>query len=316
MAIPMRTLGKTGAKVSAIGLGGHHLGDVPDVKTAKAIVHEAIEGGITFFDNCWEYHNGRSEEWMGQALEGKRSSVFLMTKVCTHGRDGSLATKMLEESLRRLRTDHLDLWQIHGVAYDDDPERAHRKGGVVEALEKAKKEGKVRFVGFTGHKDPSIHTKMLSYGFAWDTVQFPLNVFDAHFRSFQEQVLPLANSKGIACLGMKPMNGKAEPIKKGIVSAKEALRYAMSFPVATTICGIDSPEVLRQNLEVARSFVPMTTAEMDALRARVKASATDGRFEMYKVGLKYDNPEARLAHDFPLDDKQKEVQESLSQSKK
>src|SRR5271155_850523 len=164
-AIPMRELGRTGAKVSAIGCGGHHLGDPAEQKIARQIVDEAIDGGITFFDNCWEYHRGKSEEWLGSALKGRRDRVFLMTKVCTHGRDKALAMKMLEESLNRLQTDHLDLWQVHGVAFDNDPELFIRPNGAAEALAQAKQQGKVRFAGFTGHKHPAIHLKMLSTGF-------------------------------------------------------------------------------------------------------------------------------------------------------
>jgi uncharacterized protein len=179
-----------------------------------------------------------------------------MTKVCTHGRSGQLALRMLEESLRRLQTDHLDLWQIHGVIYDNDPELAYAKGGVIEALEQAKKQGKTRFVGFTGHKDPAFHLEMLELGFPFDTVQMPLNAFDAGYHSFEKQVLPEVNRRGMAALGMKSMGGTAEAVKRGLVTGEGLLRYAMSLPVATTINGMDSLEVLRQNLRVARGFKP------------------------------------------------------------
>src|SRR5690348_2977652 len=175
--IPTRELGRSGAKVSALGVGGHHLGDLPDVDTAIELVHETIDAGVTFFDCCWEYHNGKSEDWLGRGLAGKRDQVFLMTKVCTHGRDADLAMTMLEQSLRRLRTDHLDLWQIHGVSFDNDAELFIRPGGAAEALAKAKQQGKVRYVGFTGHKDPDIHLKMLATGFPFDSTQMPLNAF-------------------------------------------------------------------------------------------------------------------------------------------
>ncbi len=198
----MRPFGRaTDVKISALGLGGHHLGDVPTIEDAIKIVHEAIDGGITFFDNCWEYHNGKSENWMGRALHGHRDKVFLMTKVCTHGRKAPLAMEMLEQSLRRLQTDHLDLWQIHGVAFDNDPDLAYAPGGVLEALDKAKKEGKVRFVGFTGHKDPEIHLRMVQMGYAFDSVQMPLNPFDASFLSFEQVVLPELVKRGIAAAG-------------------------------------------------------------------------------------------------------------------
>src|SRR5229473_541724 len=197
-SIPTRNFGRTGAKVSALGLGGHHLGDPQDEKVAVQIVHEALDGGVTFFDNCWEYHRGKTEEWLGRGLKGRRDQVFLMTKVCTHGRDKDMAIKMLEESLHRLQTDHLDLWQIHGVSFENDPELFLRPNGAAEALHKAKEQGKVRFVGFTGHKDPAIHLKMIETGFPFDAVQMPLNAFDAHFHSFAEQVVPEAKRRGMA----------------------------------------------------------------------------------------------------------------------
>src|SRR5437588_3272843 len=182
--IPQKPLGKTGEKVSVIGIGGFTLGESPSLEEAVKIVGEAIDAGVNFMDNAWEYHDGKSEEWMGKALKGKRDKVFLMTKVCTHGRDKKVAMQQLDESLKRLKTDHLDLWQIHECVYYNDPERHFAKGGVVEALDEAKKAGKVRFVGFTGHKDPAIHLKMLSYKYPFDSAQMPLNPFDATYRSF------------------------------------------------------------------------------------------------------------------------------------
>jgi aryl-alcohol dehydrogenase-like predicted oxidoreductase len=212
-----RELGRTGVYVSAIGVGGHHLGDLASVDDAIRLVHEAIDGGVSFFDNAWEYYNGKTETILGRALRERRQNVFLMTKVCTHGRSGELAMRMLEESLRRLQTDHVDLWQIHGIVYDNDPELAYAKGGVLEALDQAKKEGKTRFVGFTGHKDPAFHLKMLELGFPFDTVQMPLNPFDANFHSFERQVLPEVIRRGMAALGMKSMGGTAWAIKAGVV---------------------------------------------------------------------------------------------------
>jgi aryl-alcohol dehydrogenase-like predicted oxidoreductase len=310
--IPLRKFGRTDAKISALGLGGHHLGGAPDAKTAVEIVHKAVDGGITFFDNCWEYRRGKSEVWMGAGLKGLRDRIFLMTKTCPHGRDGGLATLMLEESLRRLQTDHLDLWQVHGMAFDNDPALFIRKGGAAEALEKAKKDGKVRFVGFTGHQNPKVHLGMLETGFPFDAVQMPLNAFDATFKSFEKQVLPELTKRGIAVLGMKPLNGHGEPIQHGVVTAEEALRYAMSIPgVTSTITGMDSLEVLQQNLQIAQNFTPMSEQEMDALRERLKPNAADGRYELYKLSLKFDNPESRLAHGFPLDTQQLEVQDML-----
>ena len=310
-AIPLRQFGRHDARISALGFGGHHLGDAPDERTAVRLVREAVDGGITFFDNCWEYHRGKTEDWMGAGLKGVRDRVFLMTKVCTHGRDKALALRMLDESLRRLRTDRLDLWQIHGVGFENDPDLFIRKNGAAEALEEAKKAGKVRFVGFTGHKDPSIHLKMLATGFPFDSVQMPLNPFDSQFHSFEQQVLPELNRRGIAALGMKPICGHGDPVQKGVLTGEEALRYAMSLPVTTTITGIDKPEILQQALKVALGFQPMTPAEMQALRDRCQEYAADGRFELYKLSLKFDNPEARLAHRFPLDKQSVEVKEML-----
>ena len=311
--IPQRPLGNTGIRVSALGLGGHHLGDAASFVEADRIVGEAIDGGITFFDNCWEYNNGRSEDWMGRALAtgGRRDKVLLMTKVCTHGRDAALAMKMLEESLRRLKTDHLDVWQVHGMGFDSDPALAYRKGGVLEALDLAKRAGKTRLVGFTGHKSPDVHYEMITRGYAWDTCQFPLNPFDASFRSFAARVLPECNARGIAVLGMKPMTGRAARIKKDLVTPEELLRYAMSLPVATTISGMESAERLRANLKTAQGFEAMSPASMSELRARCHDAALDGHLELYKVSLAFDNPQAREAHGFPVDPMQKEVKQAL-----
>ncbi len=308
--IPRRKFGKSNVEVSALGLGGHHLGDAKDRKTAETMVARAIDGGVNFFDNCWEYHRGESEVWLGSSLKGKREKVFLMTKVCTHGRDKDLALRMLEQSLNRLQTDHLDLWQIHGVSFETDPARFIRPNGAAEALEQAKKEGKVRFTGFTGHKDPKLHLAMLNTGFPFDAVQMPLNPFDGSFRSFEKQVLPELARRGIAPLGMKPLSGAGPAIKAGVFSAEELLRYAMSLPVATTITGMDKMDVVEQNLKIAQGFEPLAREEMAAWRSRGAAYA-DGRYELYKVSLKYDNPEARLANDFPIDMEQKEVKEMV-----
>jgi predicted aldo/keto reductase-like oxidoreductase len=310
MAIPLRPFSKT-QQVSALGFGGHHLGEAEDENTAISLVQQAIDGGITFFDNCWEYHLGKSEIWMGKGLKGRRDQVFLMTKVCTHGRDKDLALRMLDESLRRLQTDHLDLWQIHGVSFDNDPDLFIRKNGAAEALAAAKQSGKVRFVGFTGHKDPHIHLGMLNTGFPFDSAQMPLNAFDASFRSFQKQVLPELQKRGIAAIGMKPAQGRGEAIKKGLISPEETLRYAMSLPVVTTVTGMKKTEILEQNLKIAQNFQPMSTQEMQQIENRVKQQAGDGRYEFYKTSLKYDNPQSRNAHDFPLDMQQAEVKEMM-----
>lgn len=313
--IPRRKFGKHDIQVSALGFGGHHLGDADDEQSAVSLVHEAVDAGITFFDNCWEYRRGQTEIWMGKGLKGRRDKVFLMTKVCTHGRDASLGMQMLEESLRRLQTDHLDLWQVHGMGFDNDPELFIRPGGAAEALRKAQEQGKVRFVGFTGHKNPAVHLKMLETGFPFDSVQMPLNAFDANFQSFERQVLPELNRRGIAALGMKPFSGHGEPVVNGVVTADEALRYAMSLPVTTTITGMEKPYVLQQNLRIARNFKPMTEAEMQAVRDKTRQASADARYELYKVSLKFDNPEARIAHDFPIDTQQAEVKDMLAETK-
>ncbi len=298
-AIPRRVLGSTGEYVSAIGLGGFHLGLVPTEREATRIVHAAIEAGVTFMDNAWEYHDGKSEARLGKALTGRRDEVFLMTKVCTHGRDAKVAMRMLDESLRRLKTDYLDLWQVHEVAFYNDPERHFMKGGVIEALDKAKRQGKVRFVGFTGHKDPALHLRMLSYDYPFDTVQMPLNCFDASFRSFEQQVLPELQRRGIGAIGMKSLGGEGAMVKKNVITAQEGLAYAMSLPVATTVSGIDSMRVLRQNLGVACGFKPLGARALAALRARVAEVAADGRFELYKTTAKHEAAVGRKQHGFP-----------------
>ena len=300
--IPRRPLGTTGEYVSALGLGGYHLGSVDAERDAIRIIHEAIDAGITFMDNAWEYHEHVSEERMGTAIADRRDRVFLMTKVCTHGRDAKVAMRQLEDSLRRLKTDYLDLWQVHEVAFYNDPERHFAKGGVIEALDRAKREGKVRFVGFTGHKDPALHLEMLARDYPFDCCQMPLNCFDATFRSFEQRVLPELLRRGIAPIGMKSMGGEGDAVRKKAVTAQEALAYAMSLPVATTISGIDSLRVLRQNLGVARGFTPLTAKQMTALRARCADLAADGRFELYKTTAKHEGPVARKQHGYPEDE--------------
>ncbi len=299
--VPRRPFGRhNDVQVSILGLGGFSLASAPSYSEAERILHEALDAGVNFLDNAWEYHHGRSEEWMGRALAGgRRERAFLMTKVCTHGRGADVAMQQLEDSLRRLRTDHLDLWQIHECVYDDDPDRHFAPGGVVEALDRARQQGKVRFVGFTGHKHPSIHLRMLSHRYPFDAVQMPLNCFDATYRSFERLVLPELNRQGIAALGMKSLCGGGDPVLQGVVTAEEALRYAMSLPVTTTISGIDSREVLRQNLAIAREFRPMTPAEMRGLRERVAPAAADGHLELYKSTMKYDGAIGRRQHGFP-----------------
>jgi aryl-alcohol dehydrogenase-like predicted oxidoreductase len=297
--VPKKALGRTGEQVSAMGLGGYHLGSANTDQVANEIVAKALDYGVTFFDNAWEYHDGLSEERLGRALKGKRQQVLLMTKVCTHGRDKNVAMRMLEESLRRLQTDHLDVWQIHEVIYENDPDLIFAPNGVAEALQQAKSQGKVRFIGFTGHKDPEIHLKMLSHNFPFDTVQMPLNCFDATFRSFEMNVLPEAQRRGMAVLGMKSLGGSGEMVRHGGITAQQGLRYAMSLPVATTISGIDSMEVLNQNLAVAVNFQPLNAVEMKGLRDQCAAYAGDGRNELFKTTTKYDGKIGREQHHVP-----------------
>ena len=239
---------------------------------------------------------------MGEALKGRRDKVFLMTKVCTHGRDGKVAMRQLEESLKRLRTDHLDLWQIHEVVFDDEPAKHFAKGGVVEALDRAREQGKVRYVGFTGHKSPELHLQMLSYDYAWDSCQLPLNCFDASFRSFEERVLPELNRRGIAPIGMKSMSGDGRAVAAKVVTAAEALGYAMSLPVATVVSGMESMKVLKQNLSIARGFRPMSDKARQSLRRRVAAQAIDGRYELYKISAAFEGVETRRVHGLPPQD--------------
>lgn len=297
--VPTKPFGKTGEQISALAVGGYHLGSAKSASEASDIVSKSLDAGINFFDNAWEYHNGESEVRLGSALKGRRDKAFVMTKVCTHGRGKEVAMRMLEDSLRRLQTDHLDVWQIHEVVYYTDPELIFRKGGAAEALLEAKRQGKVRWIGFTGHKNPSIHMEMLSHGFPFDTVQMPLNCMDGTFRSFEQTVLPEAIRQGIAVLGMKSLGGSGEMVTRGAIMPEEGLRYAMSLPVATTISGMESLAVLEQNLEIARNFVPYTDAEMEALRQRCREFAADGRYEKFKTTMFYDGDVGRQQHGFP-----------------
>jgi aryl-alcohol dehydrogenase-like predicted oxidoreductase len=296
---PRRPMGKTGLEVSILGLGGYHLGTVSGQQEVNNMVAMALDHGVNFIDNAWEYHEGMSEERVGIALKGKRDKAIVMTKVCTHGRKKDIAMQMLEESLRRLQTDHLDVWQVHEVIYYNDPELAYANDGVIEALTAAKQQGKVRFVGFTGHKNPSIHLDMLNRGFAFDTVQMPINAFDPSYRSFELDVLPVAVQKRMAVFGMKSMGGSGEAIVHGALTPTEALAYAMSVPgVSTTISGMDSLAVLEQNLRILHGFRPLEKAQMDALRAHGR-QFSDGRYELFKSSAKYDGDLGREQHHFP-----------------
>jgi len=298
-AVPRRPLGRTGLQVSYLGMGGYHLGTAASQSEVNEMVAKALDHGINFFDNAWEYHQGLSEERVGTALKGKRDQAIVMTKVCTHGRKKDVAMRMLEESLTRLQTDHLDVWQVHEVIYYNDPEKAYDADGVLEALTTAKQQGKVRFVGFTGHKNPSIHLDMLHRGYAFDTVQMPINPFDPSFRSFEREVLPVAVQKGMAVLSMKSMSGSGEPVVQGALTPTEALSYAMSVPgVSVTISGMDSMAVLDQNLEILRSFKPLNDKQMEELREHGR-QFSDGRYELFKSSVKYDGAVGREQHNYP-----------------
>ncbi|HEX3569392.1 MAG TPA: aldo/keto reductase [Acidobacteriaceae bacterium] len=296
---PKRAMGSTGVQVSILGVGGYHLGTVPTQDEVNNIVAKALDYGINFFDNAWEYHKGASEEKLGLALKGKRDQVILMTKVCTHGRKKDVAMRQLDESLKRLQTDHLDVWQVHEVVYYNDPEKCYQPDGVLEALTAAKQQGKVRFVGFTGHKNPSIHLDMLNRGFKFDTVQMPINPFDPSYRSFEKNVLPVAVQKGMAVFSMKSMSGSGESIVNGALTPTEALSYAMSVPgVSTTISGMDAMGVLEQNLAILSQFKPLEEKQMAALREHGK-QFDDGRYELFKSTIKYDGDIGRQQHEFP-----------------
>jgi len=299
--IPLRALGTTGISVSALGLGGYHIGAIGSEREAVRVIHAAIDAGVTFLDNAWEYHDGRSETIMGKAIADRRDGVFLMTKLCTHGRGEREAMRQLEQSLRRLKTDYLDLWQIHECVYDNDPDRHFAPRGAADALLRAQRDGKVRLLGFTGHKRPEIHLGMLAHDFPFDTCQLPLNCFDASFRSFEQRVLPELLDRGIAPIGMKSLGGDGRQVKQRTIGADEGLRYAMSLPVATTVSGIDSMRILQQNLRVARGFRPFSARQMDMLRRRVRAEAADGRYELYKTTARHEGKVGREQHGFPDD---------------
>ncbi len=290
--IPTRPLGRTGQRVPIVGLGGYHIG-VPDENEAINIMHEAIDQGMTFFDNAWDYHDGGSEEVMGKALasDGRRDKVFLMTKVCD--RDYQGAKRHLDDSLRRLKTDRIDLWQFHEINWDVDAEWVFEKGGIKAAIE-ARRQGKVRYIGFTGHRDPSHHLKMLDRTFDWDTVQMPINLLDAHYRSFQNDVVPVARKKGISVIGMKALGGGKIPDELRIPAAT-CRRFALSLPIATLVCGIKSKADLRQDLEMARSFQPISQGEIEHLLAETKTAGSDGKLEPWKT-TDYGSRHHRVQH--------------------
>jgi aryl-alcohol dehydrogenase-like predicted oxidoreductase len=303
MPIPTRPLGKTGASVSIICLGGWHIGQ-PAIGDAEAerIMHAAIDHGVTFFDNAWDYHDGRSEEIMGKALAtgGRRQKVFLMTKNC--GRDAQTSRQHLDDSLRRLQTDVIDLWQFHEINYDNDPDWIVERGALAVALE-AQKAGKVRFLGFTGHKAPHIFLKMLGIHNDWSTCQLPVNVCDYFYRSSIHDVIPELKKKGVAALGMKSLGGGnlesgGKIVGAGVATAQECIRFALAQEIASLVVGVDSMKVLMQNVGVANDFTPMPKDETAALLARVKPFAGDGRLEPSKSTQNFDGPYHRRQHGF------------------
>lgn len=288
--VPTRVLGRTGEKISMVGLGGYHVGMQSDEQESIRIIRTALDSGITFLDNCWDYNNGQSEIRMGKALrDGYRQKAFLMTKI--DGRTRQAAAQQLEESLRRLQTDHIDLLQFHEVIRDTDPDRIFAKGGGMEAVLEAKKQGKVRYIGFTGHKSPDIHLKMLNTAFAhnftFDAVQMPLNVMDAHYDSFEKKVLPVLVKHNIGVLGMKPMGDKII-LKSKTASPIECLHYAMNLPTSVVITGCDSLEILQQAIGAAKAFKPMSAGEVSSLLAKTAPAAAKGEFEEYKTTHNFD----------------------------
>jgi len=286
-----RPLGRTGERVSVIGLGGWHIGQ-PSLAERDSIqlIRQAIDRGITFMDNCWDYNEGASEVYMGKALKGAyRQKVFLMTKI--DGRTKTEAVRQIDTCLQRLQTDRIDLMQFHEIIRLEDPDRIFSEGGAFEAMVEAQKTGKVRYIGFTGHKDPFVHLRMLDvarkHKFHFDAVQLPLNVMDAHFRSFADEVLPMLNRERIAPLGMKTFGGQFILDSK-TVKPIEALHYCFNLPIAVQITGIDSQQILDQALEAVRTFKPLTRAEVTSLLKRTRSAALEGKYELYKISTRFD----------------------------
>ncbi len=289
--MPYRPLGRTGEKVSLIGLGGWHLGAAKDQKECTRIIASAVERNVNFLDNCWDYHDGKSEEWMGTSLKETRlrDKVFLMTK--TDGRTRKATAQQIEECLRRLKTDRIDLVQIHEVIRMEDPDRCFAEDGAIHALQDARQAGKIRFIGFTGHKDPLVHLRMLEvakeHGFRFDAVQLPINLLDAHFRSFAGQVVPVLVRENIGVLGMKPFASGAI-LKTNTVNPIECLHYAMNVTTDTVITGITDMRLLEQALEAARTFQPMDRQQLEALLDKTRQAALTGRYEAFKTSTPFD----------------------------
>jgi aryl-alcohol dehydrogenase-like predicted oxidoreductase len=293
--MPMRALGRTGVQVSLVGLGGYHIGMAANEQTATRIIRAAIDHGVNFMDNCWDYNDGKSHAWMGRALgDGYRRRVFLMTKI--DGRTRKAAADQIDQSLRELRTDTIDLIQVHEVIRASDPDRVFGPDGAIEALVAAKKAGKIRFIGFTGHKSPAIHLAMLktaaAHKFAYDTVQMPVNVMDAHHDSFERQVIPAATRDGVAVLAMKPLGSGvflgSGPLAAREISPTDCLRYAMGSPASVVITGCESMRDLGQALEAAYGFQPQTEAQRKLVLAHTATAGGDGQWEKYKVSQTFD----------------------------
>ncbi|MEH2377415.1 MAG: aldo/keto reductase [Nostoc sp.] len=286
-----RHLGRTKEQVSVIGLGGYHIGKIQEEQESIKLIRSAIDRGINFMDNSWDYHDGRSQRWMGNALkDGYRQKVFLMTKI--DGRTKAAAKMQIDESLKDLQVDHIDLLQHHEILRFEDPDRVFAPGGSMEAVVEAQKAGKIRYIGFTGHKNPQIHLQMLETAtqnaFRFDTVQMPLNVMDAHFRSFEHQVLPVLVKNNIGVLAMKTI-GESYILRSNTVSAIECLHYAMNLPTSVVITGIDSMRILDQAFEAVRTFKPMDQARVTALLARTREAAAKGEYERYKTTTQNDS---------------------------
>ncbi len=297
--IPTRPLGKTGVRVSFLGLGGAHVGRVQPEAEAVKIIHASIDGGMTFMDNAWEYNKGRSEEVMGKAFltPGYRGRAFLMTKVCS--REGKGVMEQIEDGLKRMNTDRIDLVQFHECNYHNDPEWIVEKGGL-KALLNARQQGKVRFIGFTGHKSPAIHNRMLALNVEWDACQMPNNVMDAGFLSFRHETMPICLEKGIGIIGMKGCCGDGKIVRDGLVTLEECYRYCLSQPVSSQVVGLTTMEMLETALRIGRSFTPLTQEEHQALITRLREPRGDGRYELFKTSKRYDSGYHRTQHGFEV----------------
>jgi predicted aldo/keto reductase-like oxidoreductase len=295
--IPKRALGNTGAEISILGVGGGHVASSRITRSeAVYLVQYAVDHGITFMDNAWEYGDGVGESRMGKALQGRRDEVFLMTKVCARDRAGAL--RQLDDSLRRLRTDHIDLWQFHEINYGNDAEWIFGSGGAAEAAREALESGKVAHVGFTGHKDPAYLLAMLEQDYPWASVQMPVNVLDASYRSFVKGVLPEAMRRGIGVIGMKSLGGSGQLVSEAGIPVEDCIGYALSQPISTLVCGMRTIEEVDQNVAIATGFAPMTGERIEALVAGARPVATDGRYEYFKTMQHFDSGVHKQQHGF------------------